>query len=320
MHIVYHLYIDLKVRWSYITAMSETGLIFDIKKYSINDGPGIRTTVFFQGCPLACQWCHNPESQARTPVLMCRVNRCVLCGECVGVCQNNSISINGTAATDRTACKTCGACADVCYNGAREISGYRANVEQVMSEVLRDMPFYESSSGGVTFSGGEPLMQHRFLLDLLHACREKELHTVLDTSGFAAWEVLDSLHDYVDLFLFDLKMMDDDRHIQYTGVSNKLILSNLKQLAESGSAIYIRIPLIPGINDDEENLRRSGEFIRALPNIVGVELMGYHDLAAAKYEALGMDYLLKETKAPNKLHLNQCAHILEQAGLQVKIS
>ncbi len=320
MHIVYHLYIDLKVRWSYITAMSETGLIFDIKKYSINDGPGIRTTVFFQGCPLACQWCHNPESQARTPVLMYRVNRCVLCGECVGVCEHHSISINGTAATDRTACKTCGACADVCYNGAREISGYRANVEQVMSEVLRDMPFYESSGGGVTFSGGEPLMQHRFLLDLLHACREKELHTVLDTSGFAAWEVLDSLHYYVDLFLFDLKMMDDDRHIQYTGVSNKLILSNLKQLAESGSAIYIRIPLIPGINDDEENLRRSGEFIHALPNIVGVKLMGYHDLAAAKYEALGMDYLLKETKAPNKLHLNQCAHILEQAGLQVKIS
>ncbi|MRR29340.1 glycyl-radical enzyme activating protein [bacterium] len=300
--------------------MTETGLIFDIKKYSINDGPGIRTTVFFQGCPLACQWCHNPESQARNPVLMYRVNRCVLCGECVGVCEHHSISINGFAATNRATCEACGACADACYNGAREISGYRATVEQVMSEVLRDTPFYEGSGGGVTFSGGEPLMQHRFLLDLLHACREKELHTVLDTSGFATWEVMDSLREYVDLFLFDLKMMDDDRHIQYTGVSNKLILSNLKKLAESGSAIYIRIPLIPGINDDEENLQRSGEFIRRLPNITGVELMGYHDLAAAKYEALGMDYLLKEIKAPDKNHLLNSAHILEQAGLQVKIS
>ncbi len=300
--------------------MSEMGLIFDIKKYSINDGPGIRTTVFFQGCPLACQWCHNPESQPRKPVLMYRANRCVLCGECVDVCTQHSITINGTVKTDRATCEGCGTCAEVCFNGARELSGYQASVDQVMSEVLRDTPFYESSGGGVTFSGGEPLLQHRFLLDLLHACHEHGLHTVVDTSGFAAWDVLNSLREYVDLFLFDLKLMDEERHIRYAGVSNKLILSNLKQLAETGSAVYIRIPLIPGINDDEENLRRSAEFIRALPNITGVELMGYHDLAAAKYQALGLDYRLKELKAPGSEQLQSSASILERAGLQVKIS
>jgi pyruvate formate lyase activating enzyme len=300
--------------------MSEKGMIFDIKKYSINDGPGIRTTVFFQGCPLACQWCHNPESQPRTSVLMYRANRCVLCGECIGVCTHHSITINGSVKTDRTTCKDCGACAQACYNGAREISGYQASVDQVMSEVLRDTPFYEGSGGGVTFSGGEPLLQHHFLLDLLRACREHELNTVVDTSGFAAWDVLNGLREHVDLFLFDLKLMDEERHIRYTGVSNKLILSNLKQLAETGSAIYIRIPLIPAINDDEENLRQSGEFIRGLPNITGVELMGYHDLAAAKYQALGLEYELKDLKAPSKDQLENSAKILERTGLQVKIS
>jgi len=189
-----------------------------------------------------------------------------------------------------------------------------------MSEVLRDTPFYDGSGGGVTFSGGEPLLQPRFLLELLRACREHELHTVVDTSGFAAWEVLNSLRENVDLFLFDLKNMDDERHIQYTGVSNQLILSNLKHLTEAGSAITIRIPLIPGINDDEENLRASGEFIRSLPNISGVELMGYHDLAAAKYEALDLEYQLKTISAPGKDQLLRSARLFEHLGLQVKIS
>lgn len=300
--------------------MSETGMIFDIKKFAINDGPGIRTTVFFQGCTLTCQWCHNPESQPCKPVLMYRVNRCVLCGACIEVCPQHAIKLNGFASTDRSLCKACGACAETCYADARELSGYQVSVDQVISEVLRDTPFYESSGGGVTFSGGEPLSQPRFLLALLRVCREHELHTVVDTSGFAAWEVLNSLREFVDLFLFDVKMMDEGRHIQYTGVSNALILSNLKKLAEAGSAIHIRIPVIPGINDDEENLRASGEFIRSLSNISSVELMGYHDLAAAKYEALGLEYQIKHISAPGKDQLQQSAALLEQFGLQVKIS
>ncbi len=300
--------------------MSETGLIFDIKKYAINDGPGIRTTVFFQGCALACQWCHNPESQPCKPVLMYRVNRCALCGACIEVCPQHAITLNGFASTDRSLCKACGACAETCYNGARELSGYQVSVDQVMSKILRDTPFYESSGGGVTFSGGEPLLQPRFLLALLRSCREHELHTVVDTSGLAAWEVLNCLREFVDQFLFDLKMMDEKRHLHFTGVSNRLILSNLKKLAEAGSAIHIRIPLIPGINDDDENLIASGEFIRSLQNISSVELMGYHDLAAAKYEALGLEYQLKHISAPGKDQLQRSAELLEQFGLQVKIS
>lgn len=300
--------------------MSEKGMIFDIKKYSINDGPGIRTTVFFQGCPLSCQWCHNPESRPFKPVLMYRANRCVLCGECVEVCLQHAITINGHVTTDWSLCQGCGVCAEVCYNGARVLSGYEASVEQVMSEVLRDRLFYEGSGGGVTFSGGEPLLQHRFLLNLLLACRNRDLHTVVDTSGYASWETLNNIREGVDMFLFDLKMMDEERHIQYTGVSNKLILSNLKHLAETSSAITIRIPLIPGINDGEENLRASAEFIRTLPNITGVELMGYHDLAAAKYQSLGLEYPLKDISTPDRDQLRRSAGILERSGLNVKIN
>lgn len=296
------------------------GLIFDIKKYSINDGPGIRTTVFFQGCPLTCQWCHNPESQPRTAVLLYRVNRCGRCGECAAACPHQAISLNGNAATDRYKCEVCGACAEVCYNGARERSGYEADVAQVMAVIERDIPFYEGSGGGVTFSGGEPLLQHQFLLDLLRACRERGLHTVVDTCGFAAWEVFERIRNEVNVFLFDLKLMDEERHLKFTGVSNKLVLSNLQSLAESGASVMVRVPLIPGINDDHDNLHKTSEFIRALPNIICVELMGYHDMAAAKYEALGLDYQLKGIQTPGKDLLRAAADILEQSGLQVKIS
>lgn len=300
--------------------MTQTGTIFDIKKYAINDGPGIRTTVFFQGCPLSCWWCHNPESQARTPTLMYRPNRCVLCGECAAVCPQNGIRVNGSALTDRSKCDVCGTCAKICYHGAREVSGRKVTVEKVLVEIERETPFHDQSGGGVTFSGGEPLMQQRFLLALLRACRERDIHTVLDTCGYTTWETLDSIRGYVDLFLYDLKLMNDERHVQYTGVSNQPILENLKQLTGHRHPVYVRIPLIPGVNDDEENLRQSAKFLALLPSVTGVELMGYHDIAAAKYEALGMAYRLNETKPPTAKHMQQAGRILEGYGLKVKIS
>ena len=300
--------------------MSLTGTIFDIKKYAIHDGPGIRTTVFFQGCLLHCWWCHNPESQSRTPVLLYRANRCVLCGTCVETCPQSGISINGVATTDRAKCDVCGECAEVCFYGAREVSGKEMTISEVLAEIERDVPFYDQSGGGVTFSGGEPLLQHRFLAALLVECKKRAIHTVVDTSGFAAWEVIERIRGEVDLFLYDLKMMDAVRHKQYTGVSNERILENLWRLAESGSQIFVRIPLIPGINDDTENLAQCATFIAELPNITGIELMGYHDIAAAKYEALGQDYPLPDTVPPTEAEMHVAARFFEEKGLRVKVS
>jgi pyruvate formate lyase activating enzyme len=301
-------------------SMSLTGTIFDIKKYAIHDGPGIRTTVFFQGCPLSCWWCHNPEGQSRLPVLLYRANRCVLCGICAEICPQNGISINEVATTDQTQCDVCGECAEVCFYGAREISGREMSVAEVLAKIERDVPFYDQSGGGVTFSGGEPLMQSEFLAALLQECKAREIHTVVDTSGYAAWEALDSIRRDVDLFLYDLKLMDQVRHKQYTGVSNELILNNLERLAESGKQIFVRIPLIPGINDDAENLQESAAFIAGLPSIIGVELMGYHDIAAAKYEALGMAYPLPDTVPPSEEAMQKAARYFEDRGLSVKRS
>jgi len=298
----------------------QTGMIFDIKQYAINDGPGIRTTVFFKGCPLSCWWCHNPESQRRSPQLIYRANRCTLCAECVDDCPLGAISLAGGAHTDLQRCDHCGLCAEACFNGARELLGREMTVAQVMKEIERDVLFFDTSGGGVTFSGGEPLLQRGFLLELLQRCREHEVHTVLDTSGYATWDVLDSLRGYVNLFLYDLKLMDDERHRLYTGVSNKLILSNLQMLTERGHPVFIRIPLIPGLNDDIQNLRQTGEFLSRLENISAVELMGYHDIARAKYESLGLEYRLPELKAPGAETLQTAAGILKDFGLNIKVS
>jgi pyruvate formate lyase activating enzyme len=297
-----------------------TGVVFDIKKYSINDGPGIRTTVFFKGCPLDCWWCHNPESKSFKPELMYRANRCTLCAECVADCPLGVISVKGTAATDWTRCDHCGLCAVACYNGARELIGREMTVAQVMKEIERDVPFFDQSKGGVTFSGGEPLLQRKFLAELLKICREHEIHTVVDTSGYAAWEELDSIRGYVNLFLYDLKGMDDERHKQYTGVSNQFILENLRRLSAVGAECVVRIPLIPGVNDEAENLRASGEFLSEMKNVVAVNLMGYHDMAQAKYEALGLAYRLSEMQAPSAESMQSAAKILGDFGLNVKVS
>ncbi len=296
------------------------GYIFDIKKFSINDGPGIRTTVFLQGCPLDCPWCHNPEGRPTKPVLMYRANRCTLCGECVNVCKHDAIHINGQILTDRNGCTNCGKCTEVCYTGAREISGCRVSVDEVVAQVERDIPFYEQSGGGVTFSGGEPMMQPRFLKKLLHACREAGIHTAVDTSGCCSWDDLDDIRALTDLFLYDLKLLDETCHREVIGVSNRQILENLKRLSAAGAALYIRIPLIPGINDDETNLRQTGEFISRLNGITGVEVMGYHEIGLAKYQALDLPYRLKETHPPSAVQMHQAASSFKCIGIPVKVS
>jgi pyruvate formate lyase activating enzyme len=296
------------------------GTVFDIRKFSIHDGPGIRTTVFFKGCPLRCGWCHNPESQARARELVYRANRCIRCGACEAACAQHAISSAGDGViTDAEACTLCGACVEACYAEAREIVGRDVAPAQVMAEIERDLPFYDESGGGATFSGGEPLLQPDFLLALLRACREKEIHTALDTCGFAGWETLDMVREYVDLFLYDLKLMDAARHRRFTGVSNELILRNLGKLSARGHEIVLRVPVIPGINDDEENIRGLGACAAALPGLNRVDLLPYHRIGAEKYQRLNQVYSLPEVHAPSQDRMAEIAETIQAFGLHVTI-
>jgi pyruvate formate lyase activating enzyme len=298
----------------------QSGLIFDIRKFSIRDGPGIRTTVFFKGCPLSCWWCHNPESQSPHPELIEHQARCLRCGECIGACPNHAIEmIAETPITDRELCQLCGECLDYCTSEAREIAGERMTVAEVIRVIERDLPFYESSHGGVTFSGGEPLNQSTFLEELLVACKALDLHTALDTCGYAPWKVLDKIRPHVDLFLYDLKLIDDDLHKQYTGVSNKLILENLEKLAHAGHHIKLRVPLIPGITDTPENLAQIGDLTTKLPGIEHLDLLPYHAIARGKYDRLHQEYKLPELETPADTHTQRQASILESFGLKVTI-
>jgi pyruvate formate lyase activating enzyme len=296
------------------------GIVFDIKKFSIHDGPGIRTTVFLKGCPLRCWWCHNPEGLAREPDLIIRPSRCIRCGACVEACEQGAISLgDGAASTDRELCVLCGACVEVCYAEAREIVGREMTVAQVMAEIERDVAFYDESGGGATFSGGEPLLQPGFLLALLRVCQEREIHTAVDTCGFAPWEAFEGVREQVDLFLYDLKLMDDARHRQFTGVSNELILGNLQALASQGHAITIRMPVVPGINDDDENVRQLGAFVADLPQVDRVDVLPYHHIGSEKYGRLNRVYGLPETHSPSDEGIARIVRALEGFGLQARI-
>ncbi|MBN1978682.1 MAG: glycyl-radical enzyme activating protein [Anaerolineae bacterium] len=297
-----------------------TGIVFDIKKFSIHDGPGIRTTVFLKGCPLRCWWCHNPEGLAPEPELMVRASRCIKCDACLDVCVHGALYRDGAkVVTDAAKCVLCGACVAACHAEARQIVGREMTAAQVMAEVERDVPFYDESGGGATFSGGEPLLQQDFLRELLRACKARGIHTAVDTCGFAPWEALDGVREAVDLFLYDLKLMDDARHRAFTGVSNALILSNLRALSQRGHDIVVRLPLIPGINDDEENIRRTGAFAAELPHLVRIDVLPYHGLGDEKYGRLNKPYNLSETRPPADDRVAEAVRILKGVGLQVGV-
>jgi len=253
------------------------GFVFDIERAASHDGPGIRTTVFFKGCPLQCHWCHNPESWRRYPELGLRRARCIGCGECVKVCKVQAISlVDGHSVTDSRLCKLCGDCVNACTAGARQIIGQEMTVSQVMVEIEKDVIFYDRSGGGVTFSGGEPLMQPEFLLALVTACQVKKIHTAIDTSCYAEPQIIEKVSQIANLFLCDLKHMNSKTHERFTGVGNNLILDNIRRLSQAGVKIIIRIPVIPGFNDDQANIEATGKFIASLPAVTRIDILPYN--------------------------------------------
>ena len=293
------------------------GVVFDIKHYAIHDGPGIRTTVFLKGCPLDCAWCHNPESKHPQPEFMWWPTRCIGCRSCEESCPEGAITIGDKLIIDEEKCVRCGSFVEGCYAEALELVGREMSVEEVMEEVRRDSDFHRESGGGVTFSGGEPLMQPVFLAELLEACKREGFHTTLDTSGQAEQAVLKKIKTHTDLFLYDVKHMDPEQHRKFTGASNELVLSNLALLR--GRAVVVRVPLVPGVNDDEENIRSMGEYVSGL---------GFSDLCLLPYHKVGSEKahrLNRKTgpvfvaEAPTEESLDRLCGVLTEYGLNVKI-
>lgn len=296
-------------------------LIFDIKRYAINDGPGIRIVIFLKGCNLNCAWCHNPESISGNQERMYSQSKCIRCGSCVEVCPENAISLTPEGIeTDTEACKMCGRCAEVCPTTAIDLSGKPLSVNQIMTEIGKERIFMEQSGGGVTFSGGEPLMHSKFLIQLLDECGKLGIHRAVDTAGLANKEILLEVARRTDLFLFDLKMTDPERHRAWTGVTNEIILENLKFLAENGSKIIIRIPLIGGVNDDELNLTETARFVSELSGEKKeVNLLPYHKIAQPKYQKLGKANNFRILEEPTKEAQVRAIAIFQQHGLNVTI-
>lgn len=298
-----------------------SGIFFDIKRYSINDGPGIRVTVFLKGCPLSCIWCHNPESISPKVQKMYSHSKCIGCSDCVEHCPENALTLtNEGIITQVEACTLCGICAEVCPTKAMEMTGKLDTVDNIMKMIERETVFMDQSEGGVTFSGGEPLRQSEFLIELLDACGRNGIHRTVDTSGFANTETLLEVAKRTDHFLYDLKMMNSEKHKKYTGVPNEKILSNLKILAETGASINIRIPFIKGVNSDNENMEETAIFIAGLSGEKKiVNLLPYHNIMTKKYQKLGGNYHQDELSEPSMEDKKTALAIFEKHGIKAII-
>lgn len=300
--------------------MSMTGRVFDIKRYSIHDGPGIRTTVFLKGCSLACLWCHNPESVDPGPELMHWPGRCARCYACVAACPKGAITkdASGEVVIDRALCDLCGRCAEACLYDAMQIVGREMSVDEVLDEVEKDRVFYEQSGGGVTLSGGDPAVQPAFAEAILDGCRARGLRTAIDTAGFSRNGALERLAAKADLVLFDLKVMDGARHEAFTGVPNGPILENLEKLAAGRTEVWVRVPLVAGVNDDGDNIRRTIDRLASTKTIKRVGLLPYHSGGLEKARRIGKEGRFRRFEAPSEERLAAIAAAFREAGFEVR--
>lgn len=293
------------------------GLIFDIQRYSVHDGPGIRTLIFFKGCPLRCKWCCNPESWHSYPQLMYDESSCVKCGNCISACSRQAIQRQGaTIVTDRKSCQGCGDCEDECYYGARRIAGKYMSVTELVGVIEKDTIFYRNSGGGVTLSGGEVLMQADFAVRLLKKCKKNGFHTAIETCGQGSIKKMERLLPYLDLVLYDLKNLDDEGHRNQTGAGNKDILLNLRMLVSKKISIIPRIPLIPGLNDAVEELEAVCRFLKEV-GLEKIDILAYHRLGLKKYDELGMDYPIKQIKPFSAAALDEIVAFFKSRQFEV---
>lgn len=291
------------------------GKIINIQRFSTGDGPGIRTTVFFKGCPLKCRWCHNPESQDINFQLGYYKEKCLHCGKCVYVCPKSAIT-SGTEKNhiDYQLCDVCSECVKACPADALEVFGQALTVDEVMKQLVRDREFY-GREGGVTLSGGEPLIQHQFVLELLKRMKAEGLHTALDTCGYCRWDIMEEILHYVDLVLYDIKHMDSEKHRQATGVDNTVILENFERIQRKGIKTRVRVPIIPGFNDDQKNFEQLALFLKQYTQ-AEVELLGYHVYGISKYEAIGKRYELEQCSQPSVEQMEGYRKRLKQLGVR----
>lgn len=308
-----------------------SGLVCNIQRFSVHDGPGIRTTVFLKGCTLRCFWCHNPESIGRGLELQLHPDRCIGCDECSRVCPTGAqeVTADGERVYHRELCIACGACVEVCYAGARELTGREMTVDAVVHEILQDSPFYENSGGGVTLSGGEPVYQPEFSLEVLQRCRDAGIHTAIETAGNVPWEKLALLMPVTDLVMMDLKHMDPEKHQWAVGASNRLILANARRLVETGKPIIFRTPIVPTVNDTPEEIGAIAAFVAELqamrragngadPAPLSLELLPFHRMAGDKYNSMGLDYRAKDLVPPTKETMAALVEVGQAYGIQVR--